>query len=318
MGVGARIATPAALALLLGGCGWFGPASEPDVAPGPDVVDAPYACPVIGPDLVATPGSKDLPQGALAARFCLSDDAGGWLPPADDLTRDVDALVRVVNRQQVIGLAAPGARDTRNTGCSGPSAPSFSIVLRYRGGTRTISGNPLGCTGGLALQVGNGMRDQSMRVWHSYFRLLAAQRRRERPPTPPGSRVAACSGLTHGRRVTPLFDVRRLTSARLCPVDRESHPVGPASDLTPAQLRVLRTDLLTRHRRGHHSAGDDCGTWLGHRYYDIVAADQWGDRAALFGRCNGYAEVRAVPGLVMPIVRPLSATARMLQQLLEG
>jgi hypothetical protein len=317
MGVRARIATVGAFALLLGGCGWFGPDSGPDVAPGPAVVGAPYACPVIGPDLVATPGSKDLPKGARAARFCRSDEPGAWLPPVDDLTRHVDALVQVVNRQPITGLASPGARDTHNAGCSGPSAPSFSIVLRYRGGTRTISGNPVACRG-LDLQVGNGMRDQSMRVWHAYFRLLASQRRHERPPTRLGSRVAACSGVAHGLRVTPLFDVRRLTSARVCPVDPESHLVGPARDLTPVQLRVLRTDLLTQHTRRHHSAGDDCGTWLGHRYYDIMAADQWGDRAVLYGRCNGYAEVRAVPGLVMPTVRPLPATARMLQQLLEG
>lgn len=316
MGVRGRLAFVVVAPLLLAGCGWFGSSSEPHVAPGPAVVDAPYACPDIGPDLVATPGSKDLPTGALAARICLSERPAGWLPPEDDLTSGVDALVRLVDRQQITGTAVVGPRG-RPSGCSGPSPPPFAIVFRYAHGTRTISGNPLGCTGGLALQVGNGMRGQSMRVWHAYFRLLAAQRRRERPPGRPGSRVPKCSGVARTLRVTPLFQVRGLTSARLCPVDRESRPVGLAGNLAAVELRVLRTDLLTRHRRGHHRAGSECGAWRGHRYYRIVATDQWRDRAVWYGKCDGYFEVAAVPGFDMVTVRPLPATARMLQRLLK-
>jgi hypothetical protein len=315
MGVRAHVALPLAWALLLTGCGWFGPSSEPDVAPGPAEVDAPYACPGIGPDRVATPGAKDLPTGAVAARLCVSDEPGAFLPPADDVRKRVDSLVRMVNQQPIIGTAVPGPRERRTTGCSGPSPPAFAIVFRYPDGTRTISGNPLGCTGH-ALQVGNGMRDNSMRVWRTYLRLLAAQRVQDQPPAQHGS-SATCASYAHMVRVSPLFNVRRLTSARLCPVDRDNHHVGQSHDLADHQLRVLRTDLQTRQRRGHHRAGSGCPTWRGHHYYDIVASDEWGDRALLYGKCHLYGEVSAVPGLTTRLVQLRAATARMLQLMME-
>ncbi|MDX6360164.1 MAG: hypothetical protein QOH37_3218 [Nocardioidaceae bacterium] len=318
MGVRARAAAPIAAALVLSGCGWFGPSSEPEVETGPAVVNAPYACPTIGPDQVATPGAKDLPAGAVAARLCVSDRPGPFLPPADDLTQHVDSLVRIVNRQRIIGAAVPGARDTRNTGCGGPSDPSFAIVFRYAHGTRTVSGNPLGCTAGLEVQVGNGMREGSRRVWEAYLRLLAKQRGEEVHSAGAHTRALPCSRLSRSVPVSPLFDVGRLTNARLCPVDRRSHPVGFVRDLASEQLRVLRADLLTRGRRGHRRGGAGCRTWRGHQLYDIVASDDRGDRTILFGRCYQYGQVRAVPGYNIPVIWLRPATARMLQLELGG
>jgi hypothetical protein len=312
MWVRARSAAPIAAALLLAGCGWFGPSTEPEVATGPDVVDAPYACPTIGPDLVATPGAKDLPTGAVAARLCVSERPGPFLPPADDLTRHVESLVRIVNRRRITGAAVPGPRARHDVGCGGPSDPSFAIVFKYANGTRTISGNPLGCTAGLEVQVGNGMREGSRRVWHTYLTLLAAQRRREQPPTEVHPGLPGCSRLSRSVPVSPLFDVR-LTHARLCAVGRPSRPVGAGHDLAPEQLRELGADLLTRPRRGHHRGGAGCRTWRGHQLYDILANDVWGDRTLLYGRCHQYGQLRAVPGYTIPVVWLRPATARMLQ-----
>ena len=79
---------------------------------------------------------------------------------------------------------------------------------------------------------------------------------------------------------------------------------------------MLKADLLTRARRGHRRGGASCHTWQADAHYNIVATDQWGDRAALYGDCRQYAVTNAVPGFVIPFIRLRTATARMLQNAL--
>jgi hypothetical protein len=316
MRIRARFATMTAVALLVGGCGWFGPSHEPDIAAGPDVVDAPFACPVIGPDYVATPGAKDLPDGARAARICLSDEPDAWIPPRDALTSNVDELVQVVNRQRITGVAHPGPRDPGNVGCGGPTPPSFAIVFRYPDGTRTISGNPVLCSA-IALQVGNAVRAHPMRAWHAYFRLLAAQRQSEEPPSLRRSN-ARCPGPSRRYVVSPVFDVRRLSGARVCSTNRRGELHDQGEMVPPGRLRQLAIELLTAPSHHVGRGGPGCATWPASDHYVVSVRDTWGDRALLYGKCASYFRDAPIPGLTMIEVRPRPATIRLFVRLLKS
>jgi hypothetical protein len=319
MRVRTGFATMTAVALVLGGCGWFGRSHEPGIAAGPAVIHAPFACPAIGPNYVATPGAEDLPTGALAARFCSTDELADWMPPRDDLIGNVDALVRLVDKQRITGVARPGPRVPGNVGCGGPSQPSFAIVFRYEDGIRTISGNPMPCKG-LALQVGNGVRAHPMRAWHAYFRLLATQRRHESSPEATLRPAPTACTAFHGRHAfTPLFDARRMTDARACRLRPNGSPlVGTTVTLSTRDLSVLRGDLATQEQRDRtRSSHPRCLTGAIDRYL-VVAHDVWGDRTVLYGHCNLYSPMTAIASFEPSTFRALSATLRLLARLLKG
>jgi hypothetical protein len=309
-----------ASSVLLTGCGWFGPPGEPHVAPGPRLVDAPYACPTLGKLSVATPGASTLPTGAIAARLCVTDTTRAFLAPRDDLTTHLDRLVRLVNRERITGVAPSPSPMKFQAVCGGPTPAGFAIVLRYPGGTRTITGNAVPCQG-LPLQVGDGVRANSMRVWHAFVKLLAEQRRHQ-----PARGVAvprlegACPMPRGGAAVTPIFDVRRVVAAHVCPLDRTYRPIDhTARRLDRNDLSILRADLQGRRARMHGRLKYRCDRWGTTVSYLVVMVDVWGDRSILSARCDTYRQAKAVETLdEYGTVRPLPATARMLRRLLEA
>jgi hypothetical protein len=301
-----------ASAVILSGCGWFGPTGPPDIPSGPRLVAAAYACPAAG-TTVDTTGSPRLPRGALAARICRTTDSGpSWLPPRDDLTTRVARLVRLVDRLRISGRADPTTM-LKDTGYGGPSNPVYAIVVRYADGTRTVSS---GQCDGNTLRVGQALRAGSMRVWHRYFRLLAAQRRAGARPA--GRRQGTCDSRSAGFAVTPLFDVHALVAAQMCPLDRRNRPLAHGvRRLDRAQLQVLRAELLRPQHPYRQSPRLGCMRWHAAEHYMVSVVDALGDRAVLFGQCRTYARARPVESLRIPVIRPLPTTARMWQRLLE-
>lgn len=277
----ARIAAIALLvALALAGCGDHASSSHASPAAA-TTTDAPFTCPGPHEPARGDGGTDTLPTGATGALLCLHDNNTPWAPPRGVLSTGLDAVVGVVNEQQVHD---PSSDD----GCGGVGAPAWTMVLQYDDGTRTISGDNGGCWD---LLVGSTERFGSKDVFEAYLRAVLQQRHQQGPPqvvrtAPP------CPGRSPGDPVppypvvSPAAQPNRVVTGTWCRRDgRQWLDAGPA---TRAQLAVVRHDLATAAQRRHGLRLDHCRGLPRTTHTLLVGRDAWGDPTALDFTCDFY------------------------------
>jgi hypothetical protein len=299
----ARLAALAVVAALsMAGCGDH--SSSPTGPPAPQVLPGAFRCPSPEAPPKGDGGSDALPPGAEAARLCLRDNNEPWARPRGILSTGLDALVAVVNEQRVF-------HETKGVACGGVGAPAWRIVLRYRDGTRTISGDNGGCWD---LLVGSTQRFGSRHVYDAYLRALLGQRRaRGAPDVPPKAppcpvrRSPADPSLYLGV-VSPAAQPRLVAAGTWC--RRVSGEWRPVSTATPAELALLRRDMrTTAHRRfGLHL--DDCHGLPRGTHTLLFGRDPWGDPLEVDVTCDVY-RLNTPPDPRARFVRLLPATRAM-------
>jgi hypothetical protein len=301
------LALAAAAALVLSGCGG-GSSSTPATVTVHRVVPGHFRCPDPGtaPASVADHGADTLPTGARSARLCLLDNNIAWIPPRGILTTGLDRLVGVVNAQHVHDPAS-------DLGCGGVGAPAWSIVLRYAGGTRTITGDNGGCWD---LRVGASERFGSRTVYGAYLREVLRQRHQQGSPDVVWPPPRCPQDVRTDEAFSPVADAGRLTSAVLCPADG-----GQSADeiaLTRAQVDVLRHDFATAFpRRALRDVDSQCPDEGRQPAGAVIGRDPWGDQVTVLFGCDSYRTVR--PGSERyGFARMLPSTALMLLSALEG
>jgi hypothetical protein len=301
------VALVAAAVLVLPGCGG-GSSSAPSAAPAPEVVPGHVRCPdpSAAAETVVDHGSDALPTGASAARLCLRDNHTAWFVPREDLTTGLDDLVAVVNRQRIHDQSSA-------VGCGGVGAPAWSLVLRYDGGIRRITGDNGGCWD---LLVGSTQRFGSRVVYDAYLHALLDQRHASGPPRTTYPVPACPDPARTDAAFSPVADAAQLTAGQICPTAGSRG--GRAIALRPAGLRTLRHDVATAFpARQVRDLDDAC--FQGGRPLEgaVVGVDAWGDPVSVLVACDRYRVVR--PGSDRyGFARMLPSTERMLRQALGG
>jgi hypothetical protein len=144
-------------------------ATSPSATGATAIAGEPYACPPKPPKHRTSDAPGDqVPEGALLARLCVAGVGTTWQPPADALTSDVDALVRVVNDQEVLPDSQP---------CTMELGPAYTLTFQYAdGSTVTVQGELFGCR---ALTVGDATYRGADQVHDRFLGFLHQQRRAE-------------------------------------------------------------------------------------------------------------------------------------------
>lgn len=298
------VVTFVAAMLVLAGCGEATsvPASRGPAGPGPAIVDAPFRCPVADQGVTADHGSDRLPRGATAGLICVSDRGGSWTRPPDVLMHGTDRLVDLIDRQEI-------ARSNEDP-CLGPAELGYVIVLRYPGGTRSVSGG--GDPGCSRLVVGSSERLGTRVVLFAYLRALVAQRLGSSVPPVHTGRLSCEQPFTVGELLAVPQQVR---SAIVCQ-GSEAH-WRLLTRLDDAQTRALRDDLATssarrttaRHFETQGVASPHTGV--------IVARDAWGDVFRVDVSDGRYRMLPAAHEMYR-FVRMLPTTSAMLDRILDS
>ena len=262
-----------ALALLLTGCGG-GSSSIPAAAPAPQVVAGDFRCPDPEAPAAGDDGSDILPSDAQAAVLCLHDNHDAWAPPTGVLVTGLDDLVGVANSQRIF-------HPDPNTGCGGVGAPAWTVVLRYAGGIRTISGDNGGCWD---LLVGRTQRYGSAHVYDAYLQALLQQRRAQTPPDVARKPPACPNGVYPA--ASPAADPRLLVAAAWC--RRAGEHWRTIGALSPAQLAILRHDVRTSASRHRALRVEHCRGLRPSTVGLLVGRDAWGDTVAIDFTCDFY------------------------------
>lgn len=297
------LAVALAAVLVLSGCG-DGSSSSPG-PPAPQVVDAPFRCPA--PTRLTQPGATDtgsdsLPSGATAARLC----AAGW--HAEDLRSGLDHLVSVVNAQRAV--------DPRSdTGCGQGRVSAWTIVLRYEGGTRTISADDQSCA---HLRVGAARRFGDAHVYDAYVQALLHQRHQQGPPrtAPPSPRCPRHAvPVSRIDQDLPVADPTDAARAVVCVLT----PRGARTIAMPrSALAALRHDLTTaRIRPTDVDPPADCPSLAPSADVMVNGVDTWGDRFSVSFECDVYRLLPVGTDRYL-FVRLRPATARILRGLIAG
>jgi hypothetical protein len=298
------VAAMVAAMVVLTGCGdaTSVPAAEGPATPGPAIVDAPFRCPPVQQGDTAIHGSDTLPRGADAALICMSDRGASWTRPPDVLTHGVNHLVDLVNSQKI-------ARPTEDP-CLGPAGLGYVIVLRYPGGTRTVSGgSDPGCS---HLHVGATERVGTALVLFAYLRALVDQRLGSPVPAARTEPPLSCD---QPFTVGELLAVpQRVTSAIVCQ-GSEAH-WRLVARLDDRQTALLRDDLASSSARRTTSRHfEDKGLVSPHAGV-VIARDAWGDVFRV-DVSDGRYRMLPLAHDAYRFVRMLPATAALLDRILS-
>jgi hypothetical protein len=252
-----------AMTLVLAGCG-SGAQSIP-VPPEPDIVSTAFRCPELSPD-TAPPGHGPLPLGATAALICDGRQGRDWVAPSDHLETGLDALVTLINH-------APAT----HAGCeTSLTLPSYVMVFRYVGGSRTVTADQNMCL----LHVGGSDHQRASQVWTLYLALLRKQRL---DATAPVERSAeGCSKRGTNAPVSPLADLATFRPHELCRVDRRGYLLGYPPELPAAALAEVSRDVAGRGSRPyrHTSCHPGAASLL------LTGSDEWNDTIAFHIQCG--------------------------------
>jgi hypothetical protein len=267
------------LALLTACTGEPTPVAIPTGPLPPHVEGLARGCP--GPDVRPQfpPGGR-LPQGATRVRVCnLAGDLMtfgrdrvelDFLVPVDALTRDIDAVVDLVN------AAVPAAHDER-TFCAGIGVPTQVLWFSYAETDLAVTYNDGECED---LDLGAVRVEGGDAVAAALSDLLWQQRAGRRPPQI--DRRARCApNLTED---SPLIMAEGLdlADAVLC-----EYAAGVRqARLTPAALDAVRADFTTTEGYREHAG---CPTRM------MRGVTSWGDRFTWWGTCWDFALSNSYP-----------------------
>jgi hypothetical protein len=141
-------------------------------------------------------------------------------------------------RRQRPARPRPGVRPRLRWG---GSAPAWSIVFRYAGGTRTITGDNGGCWD---LRVGASERVGSRTVYGAYLREVLRQRHQQGSPDVVWPSPRCPQHVRTDEAFSPVADAGLLTSAVLC---RPTACSAPTRSRSPA--RSSRSSATTPRPR---------------------------------------------------------------------
>jgi hypothetical protein len=263
-----------AVGLLLSACA----TAQPSIDLGDPVgAQVPFRCPDsrAEPSTVADHRGDSLPTGARAALLCVLDNHVPWAAPRGELTSGLDRLVREVNAQKMHDPASPEA-------CGGVGAPTWSMVFRYAGGTRTITGDNGGCWD---LRVGSTERMGSRAVFETYLHAKLRQHAREQPrpfhATPP-----SCPPRVNLAFFAPAADPSTARVGAVCVLEPHSNRTAGRFALAGAQLGVLRRDLATASQR--RVDGDALSSCSNDRALVARGLDAWREPFDVYVECGAY------------------------------
>lgn len=255
--------------------------------------DAPFRCPPPGaaPDRTVR---NYLPSGATGLLLCY--DTGVLYSPREILdSTGLDRVLLEINRAPITYVAP-------NVTCGGyADFRPYSLVIRYRSGTRTVSMEE--CRG---LALGVYTRDASADLDRTVEHLLLS--RGTRYADPPSCPVP------DGKAPRGTGDLRHLAAARYCP------PGDPGRPLTGAELSRLErwgSSLEPATTQPEGSCAPPAGGWP-----HLALTDVWGNSFTMTIECRG----RRYPATRMPdgsagITYPISdqqIVQRLLRQLAAG
>jgi hypothetical protein len=259
---------PIAIALALAGCG-SGTQRIP-VPPEPNIVSTAFRCPELSPD-AAPPGHGPLPYGATSALICDGSQGRDWVAPRDHLDTGLDALVTLINH-------APATHAACETSLT---LPSYVMVFRYVGGTRTVTADQNMCL----LQVGGSEHKRASQVWTRYLALLRKQRLQAKAPVERSTE--GCLKRGTNAPVSPLADLATFRPHELCRVNRRGYLLGDPPELPAAALQELSLDVAGRAYRPyrHTSCHPGAASLL------LTGSDEWNDTVAFHIQCGQSMQV---------------------------
>jgi len=280
-----------------------GAGAEP---PDPDLVGIADRCP---PPTVRTryPDTGAVAPGAIGVRVCdeFSYPQGRprqrtFIPPADLLTTEVDALAEAANAlpKHVEGVPHEGEQ---HTFCTTELGPHYVFWFVYPDGdARAVTYGDQGCR--YAMLAPHDLRKDG----ESLAELLWAALDAHRATTAPPQSIPALPECDNTRPLSdhPADVLDDIASAVYC--------LPTSTGVVPVRLNERQTQVLERdyQRNGLTPSSDDI--YACEPVGVLVTTSSWGDQTLLSGSCDGFVPWTAPPGQDWKID---AATRAMLRQL---
>lgn len=214
-------------------------------------------------------GPTEIPAGAVSVRLCSTNEIG-FVPPADALVTDVDALADAVN-------ALPASPE--HAMCTMDLGRAYQLVFRYADrGPVAASGDLFGCRD---VTVGGAKRQDSSVPWERFNELLRAQREDRDPPADLPTASPGCSSQLGS---APLARPQELAVAVVCVGDEKGLGEWQQVEVSDADLATLRAGLSD-------PAQLSSGTLrcLSTPLLRIVGVTEWGDTVDMSRGCRSFA-----------------------------